>query len=185
MKKLFVACLVALVGLVNAQENSQGLKGTWFATAQLGYSSNGAKGAAKATTTVAVPIVGTFIAPTTAVGIGAGVISAKVGEADAVNTTVVEPLVREYWPVAGSLFFFGQAAVPVLLNDASTTVGVTLTPGLDFVVNKWFTVEFSTTVASLHFVSPKKGDTQTAFNMNPMAHSNFGVNSQIGFKFLF
>lgn len=184
MKKLFLLCFVAFVGLVNAQEG-QGLKGTWFATAQLGYQSNGADGDAKQTTTVAIPIVGTFIAPTTAVGLGAGVVSSKTGDLDAVNTTVIEPMIRKYWPVAGNLYFYGQGAVPVLLNDGSTTFGATLTPGLDYIVNSWFTVEFSATVASLHFTSVDGGDTSTSFQVNPFAHSAFGTTSQIGFKFLF
>lgn len=184
MKKLLLAGALAFVSLFSAQE-SNGLKGTWFATAQLGYSSNGGSGEAKSTTFSAVPILGTFIAPTTAVGVGAGVISSKTGSADSVNTVVVEPLVRKYWNVAGSLYFFGQGAVPMLFGENTSTFGVTLTPGLDYVVNKWFTVELSATVAGLHFTSVKGGDTSTDFGVNPMAHSALGTTSQVGFKFLF
>lgn len=189
MKKLLLAGAIALMGAttVNAQtaQKNEGLKGTWFATAQLGYTSNGASGTAKETTFTAIPVVGTFVAPTTAVGVGVGVISSKTGGKKAVNTVVVEPLARKYWPVAGRLYFFGQAAVPMLFKDGSTTFGATLTPGLDYVVNSWFTVEFSTTVASLHFTTVDGGDTSTSFQANPFAHSILGTNSQIGFKFLF
>lgn len=185
MKKLFIAGAIAIAALFNAQEANEGLKGTWFATIQGGYSSNGASGDSKSTTVAAVPIVGTFVTPNVAVGVGAGIISTKVGNADAANITVIEPLVRKYWNVAGNLYFFGQGAVPVLLSKNTSTYGLTLTPGLDYVVNSWFTVELSATVASLHFTSVKGGDTSTAFNLNPVAHSTLGVPAQVGFKFLF
>jgi|JI61114C2RNA_FD_contig_71_17220_length_699_multi_3_in_0_out_0_1 hypothetical protein len=179
MKKLLFIVTVLLVSQINAQ----GLKGTWFATANLSYSSNGAEVATKNTTIL--PIVGTFITDNVAVGLGAGILSTKVGDADANNTTVIEPLVRKYWNVSGNLFFFGQAAVPVILSDGVTTYGATLTPGLDYVVNKHFTVEFSHTIANLSFTSVDGGDTSTNFSLNGMGHTVFGGASQVGFKFLF
>lgn len=183
MKKLFLASALAIVGMFSAQD--KGLQGTWFATAQLGYSSNGASGNAKETTTVAIPIVGTFVAPTTAVGVGAGVISAKSGGVSATHV-VVEPLVRKYWGVTGPLYFFGQLAAPMIFFDGGgTQFGATLTPGLDYVMTKHFTVELSATVARLEFTTPKGGDTSTNFGVNPMAHSAFGTTALVGFKFLF
>ncbi len=174
----FLLCAVALLGLATA--NAQGLKGTWFATAQFGYEQQG-----DVDVTTFVPVVGTFVAPTTAVGLGAGVISAKPEGGDASNTTVVEPLVRKYFPVAGKLYFYGQVAAPMLFGEGQDIYGATLTPGLDFVVNSWFTVEFSATVASFQVVSPEVGDSQVSFKMNPFAHSLLGTNAQVGFKFLF
>lgn len=183
MKKLLLAGALSIMGLVSAQE--KGLQGTWFATAQLGYSSNGESGNAKNTTTVALPIVGNFIAPTTAVGLGIGVISTNTGGAKATHL-VVEPLVRKYWNVAGSLYFFGQAAAPMIFFEGGNSqYGLTLTPGLDYVLNKHFTVEFSATVARLEFSSVKGGNTTTNFEVNPMAHSAFGTSGLVGFKFLF
>jgi len=183
MKKLLLAGALAMVGLFSAQD--KGLQGTWFATAQLGYSSNGASGSAKSTTTVALPIVGTFVAPTTAVGLGAGVISTKTGGTTATHV-VVEPLIRKYWNVAGSLYFYGQAAAPMIFFDGGDSqFGLTLSPGLDYVMSKHFTVEFSSTVARLEFNKVKGGDTSTSFGVNPMAHSAFGTSALVGFKFLF
>ena len=183
MKKLLLAGALAIVGMFSAQD--KGLQGTWFATAQIGYSSNGESGAAKSTTTVALPIVGTFVAPTTAVGIGAGVISTKNGDAKATHV-VVEPLVRKYWNVSGPLYFFGQVAAPMIFFEGGNSqYGLTLTPGLDYVMTKHFTVEFSATVANLEFNKVKGGNTSTSFGVNPMAHSAFGTNALVGFKFLF
>lgn len=179
MKKILLVAVITIAALTSAKAQ-EGLKGTWFATAQLGYEDNGAT-----TKTTFIPVVGTFIAPTTAVGLGAGVINVKPEKGDSSTITVVEPLVRQYWPVAGNLYFFGQAAVPMLFGDAADIYGVTITPGLDFVVNSWFTVEFSTTVASLSVTNPEVGDTTTNVSINPFAHSLLGTTSQIGFKFLF
>lgn len=179
MKKLLFIVAV----LVASQINAQGLKGTWFATANLSFDTDGAEVATKHTTIL--PIVGTFVTDNVAVGVGVGLLSTKVGEDDAVNTTVIEPLVRKYWNVSGSLFFFGQAAVPVILNDGVSNFGATLTPGLDYVVGKHVTVEFSHTVASLSFNSEDGGDTATAFSFNGMGHTVFGGTSQVGIKFLF
>lgn len=183
MKKLLLAGALAIAGLVSAQKS--GLQGTWFATAQLGYQSNGASGNAKVSTTTIIPIVGTFVSPNVAIGLGGGVVSTKTGSQSAVNTTVLEPLVRKYWNVAGSLYFYGQGAVPILIGDNQTTYGVTLTPGFDYVLTKWFTVELSATVAGLQFTSVKGGNTAVNFGINPMAHSSLGTSTQVGFKFLF
>ena len=179
MKKLLFIVAV----LVASQINAQGLKGTWFATANLAYSSDGAEQATKHT--LILPIVGTFVTDNVAVGLGAGILSSKVGDGDATNVTVIEPLVRKYWNVSGNLYFFGQAAVPVILSDGASTYGATLTPGLDFVVNSHFTVEFSHTVANLSFTSVDGGDTSTDFSVNGVGHTAFGGASQVGFKFLF
>lgn len=182
MKKILVVALVAMLGISTYAQD--GLKGTWFATAQLGYSDNGGSGSDAYKVTSVVPIVGTFVTPNVALGIGAGFVSVDDGGTTS-STTVVEPLARKYWNVAGSLYFYGQVAVPLLFGENTTTYGATLTPGLDYVVNKWFTVEFSTTLASLHFTSVDGGDTSTAFSLNPMAHSSLGTTAQVGFKFLF
>lgn len=61
-----------------------------------------------------LPIVGTFVTPSVAVGAGIGMINIKSensgGTAANTNLIVAEPLVRKYWNVAGNLYFFGQLA---------------------------------------------------------------------------
>ncbi len=183
MKKLLLAGALAIVGMFSAQD--KGLQGTWFATAQIGYNSNGESGDAKKTNTVVLPIVGYFVAPTTAVGIGAGIISSKTG-GDTTTNVIIEPLVRKYWNVSGPLYFFGQVAAPMIFFEGGNSqYGLTLTPGLDYVMTKHFTVEFSATVANLEFSKEKGGSTSTSFGVNPMAHSAFGTSALVGFKFLF
>jgi hypothetical protein len=65
------------------------------------------------------------------------------------STFVVKPLVRKYWNIKGGLFFYGQAAVPVMFGkekvaDSKTmSVNLELAPGFDYVINKWMTVETS------------------------------------------
>lgn len=180
MKKLFLFTVAAVLFAAKGFSQDDGLKGTWFATAQFGYQDTGSL-----KTTTFIPIIGTFVAPTTAIGIGGGVISSKPEGGKSATTTVIEPLVRKYWNVSGNLFFFGQGAVPILLSDGSNTYGVTVTPGLDYVVNSWFTVEFSATLLNFSVTSPDSGSSTTSFSFNPMAHSALGTTAQVGFKFLF
>ena len=105
MKKLLLAGALAIVGMFSAQD--KGLQGTWFATAQIGYEQT--KGAllngGKSTNTTILPIVGYFVAPTTAVGVAVGNVNIKAEDASgntAANTNllVVQPLVRKYYNVA-------------------------------------------------------------------------------------
>ena len=118
MKKIFTLVSMVLIGLtVKAQDSSQGLKGAWFATSQFGYQQT-KTGDVKGTNISVLPIVGTFVTPSVAVGAGIGYINIKsevaAGTAAKTDLMVFQPLVRKYWNVAGSLYFFGQAAIPVI-----------------------------------------------------------------------
>jgi hypothetical protein len=148
-----------------------------------------------------LPIVGTFVSPDVTVALGIGNINSttKAGSVTSAesNTFVIKPLARKYWNIKGGLFFFGQAAVPIMLgkdkitDDKTSSVALELAPGFDYVINKWLTVETSFTVLSVgtSTTTPKVGEKTTdfGFNANPMnsvADRSIG-NLQVGVKFLF
>ncbi|URM35369.1 hypothetical protein [Flavobacterium anhuiense] len=118
MKKIVTLVSIVLISLTaKAQDSSQGLKGAWFATSQFGYQQTKNEGN-KNTNLSVIPVVGTFVTPSVAVGAGVGYINIKAdtdaGTAAKTDLIVVQPLIRKYWNVAGSLYFFGQAAIPVI-----------------------------------------------------------------------
>jgi len=212
MKKIVTLVSIVLISLTaKAQDSGQGLKGTWFATSQFGYQQTKSADA-KNTTLSVLPIVGTFVTPSVAVGAGVGYINIKAdsdaGTAAKTDLFVAQPLVRKYWNVAGSLYFFGQLAVPIITGKEKESelkvnqVGVSLSGGFDYFVTKNFSVEFSYDLANFTSttIDPKTGDKTTVTNFG-LAHvanvdpfyntalggSNPNLTSPIsvGFKFLF
>ena len=204
MKKLLLVVVIALVSLtINAQDKkeSKGLQGVWWATGQLSTSSSKDGVGNKTVNTTFLPIVGTFITPDVSIGLGIGNIATKytpvTGNSTSGNTFVIEPLVRKYWNVKGGLFFFGQVALPVMMGkDAAKTktnsVALDLSPGFDYVVNKWFTVETSFSIANVGTTSstPDGGSKSSTFgldvnpfDMNPGSRTLGGL--RVGVKFLF
>lgn len=212
MKKIFTLAGILLIGLtVKAQDASQGLKGAWFATSQFGYQQT-KTGDVKATNISVLPIVGTFVTPSVAVGAAVGYINIKAdsdaGTEAKTDLIVIEPLARKYWNVAGSLYFFGQLALPVITGKEKESelkvsqVGLSLSGGFDYFVTKNFSVEFSYDLANFTSTTldPKTGEKTTVTNFG-LAHvasveplyngalrgSNPNLTSPIsvGFKFLF
>jgi hypothetical protein len=212
MKKIVTLVSIVLISLTaKAQDSGQGLKGTWFATSQFGYQQTKSADA-KNTTLSVLPIVGTFVTPSVAVGAGVGYINIKAdsdaGTAAKADLFVAQPLVRKYWNVAGSLYFFGQVAVPIITGKEKESelkvnqVGVSLSGGFDYFVTKNFSVEFSYDLANFTSttIDPKTGEKTTVTNFG-LAHvanvdpfyntalggSNPNLTSPIsvGFKFLF
>lgn len=212
MKKIVTLVSMVLIGLTaKAQDSTQGLKGAWFATSQFGYQQT--KTADEKNTTLSVlPIVGTFVTPSVAVGAGVGFINIKAdsdaGTAAKTNLFVAQPLVRKYWNVAGSLYFFGQLAVPIITGKEKESdlkvnqVGLSLSGGFDYFVTKNFSVEFSYDLANFTSttIDPKTGDKTTVTNfglahvanVDPfyntiLAGSNPNLTSpvSVGFKFVF
>jgi len=203
MKKILLVA-VALLGLtVNAQDKkeSKGLEGVWWAAGQVSFDSS-KTGSAKSDSNMILPIVGTFVSPDVTIGLGIGNIASKTVNGAGVTTAevstfVVKPLVRKYWNVSGGLFFYGQAALPIMMGKDKITEGKTssfgleLAPGFDYVVNKWLTVETSFTVFNVgsSTSTPKVGDKTTTFGfsanpMNSVSDRKLG-NLQVGVKFLF
>ncbi|MEY3498984.1 MAG: hypothetical protein RL308_653 [Bacteroidota bacterium] len=203
MKNLLLVAGIVLLGLTaNAQEKKEdkGLEGIWWVAGQVSYNSS-ESGNNKTTSTMILPIVGAFISPSVTAGIGIGNISSKTENgslttADS-NTFVIKPLMRKYWNVSGNLFFYGQAALPIMFgkdkveDSKYTSFGLELAPGFDYIINKWMTVETSFTIFNLSSTTstPAVGDKTTTFgfNANPMnsvADRSIG-NLQVGVKFLF
>jgi hypothetical protein len=204
MKKILLVAVIALSTLTtNAQDKkeSKGLEGIWWAAGQVSFDSS-KTGSAKSDSNMILPIVGTFVSPDVTIGLGIGNIASKMvngaGATTAeLSTFVVKPLVRKYWNVSGGLFFYGQAALPIMMGKDKVSEGKTssfaleLAPGFDYVVNKWLTVETSFTVFNVGSTTstPKVGDKTTTFgfNANPMnsvSDRQLG-NLQVGVKFLF
>ena len=159
-----------------------------------------------------MPIVGTFVTPSVAVGAGIGYINikadSKTGTAANTDLIVIQPLARKYWNVAGSLYFFGQLALPVITGKEKESelkvnqVGLSLSGGFDYFVTKNFSVEFSYDLANFTSTTldPKNGEktTVTNFGLAHMANvesfyngalggSNPNLTSplSVGFKFIF
>ncbi len=204
MKKILLVAALALVGLTaNAQDKKEnkGLQGTWWAAGELSFNSQ-KTGTAKTDSNMILPIVGTFISPSVTVGLGIGNISSKTVDGTGVttaegNTFVIKPLIRKYWNVSGGLFFYGQAALPVMMgkdkisDEKTSSVALQLAPGFDYVVTKWMTVETSFTIFNVGSTTqtPTVGDKTTTFNfsanpMNSVSDRQVG-NLQVGVKFLF
>lgn len=212
MKKIFTLLSIAFIGFgMQAQDSNQGLKGAWFVTSQFGYQQT-KTGDFKSTNISVLPIVGTFVTPSVAVGAAVGYINVKaVNDESTVAKTdliVAQPLVRKYWNVAGSLYFFGQLAAPIISGKEKESelkvnqIGLSLSGGFDYFVTKHFSVEFSYDLANFTSTTldPKVGEKTTVTNFG-LAHvanvepfyntalggSNPNLTSPIsvGFKFLF
>jgi hypothetical protein len=210
MKKVL---LVAVLAVFSVCVNAQGLKGTWFAGGQLSFGSTkdkgvtigGVAGEQKITNTTVLPIIGSFVSPDVAIGVGLGYMGGNAKfEGEQFSKTsnfVVKPLVRKYWNISGGLFFFGQAALPVIVGSAEGTkdsgktnnlnVGLELAPGFDYVINSWVTIETSFTILNTGFArsKPKGGDASTSFEFNANPFNSIGDRTvgelQVGVKFLF
>lgn len=193
MKKILLLAGIALLSLnANAQEKS-GLQGAWFATAQIGYTQT-KTGDEKATNTTILPIIGTFVAPTTAIGIGVGTVGIKNEDAGGTNAKtnlfVIQPLARKYWNVAGNCYFFGQLAAPIMTGKESESdlkvsqFGLSTSAGFDYFVTKNFSVEFSYNLINLSqtTLTPDVGEktTITDFSVAHVATAESAYVSALG-----
>jgi len=213
MKKLLLFAGIVLTGLTAAAQEQQnvGLKGSWFVTSQFGYQQSKTADVKNTNLTV-MPIVGNFITPTVAVGAAFGYVGIKsesdLGTAANTELVVVEPLVRKYWNVAGSLYFFGQLAAPIMSGKEKeselkvTQYGLAMSGGFDFFVTKYFSVEFSYDLANFTSTTlkPEAGGKTTVTNFS-LAHvasvdpvyvdalggsmPNLTTPLSFGFKFIF
>jgi hypothetical protein len=200
MKKILLVAGIVLMSL-SAKAQDKGLQGTWWVGGQVSFDST-KTGNDENTNTTVLPIAGYFITPSVTIGAGIGSIGTKTSNAAGTtkdeSTFVIQPLVRKYWNIKGGLYFFGQAALPITMgkesvaDSKSTSFGLQLAPGFDYIVNSWMTVETSFALFNLSSKTetPKTGDntTTTSFNANPMISSG-GARTlgglQLGVKFLF
>ncbi|WP_426482629.1 outer membrane beta-barrel protein [Chryseobacterium sp. R2ACT005] len=117
---------------------------------------------------------------------------------------VVAPFVRKYWTLSDKLYFFGQLAVPmqfgktetennsvattttgsgtsVVSNSTSTEakytkIGVTVKPGLDYFLNKNWSIEATIGEFGYSNYKPKDGDATNNYNFGlNLSSVTFGV----------
>lgn len=113
---------------------------------------------------------------------------------------VVAPFVRKYWTLSDKLFIFGQLAVPmqfgktevesnsvattgssVVTNSTSTEakytkIGVTVKPGLDYFLNKNWSIEATIGEFGYSNFKPKDGDAVNNYNFGlNLSSVTFGV----------
>ena len=206
MKKIVLSAAIFASLFLNAQE--KGLQGAWFATSQVGYQSTDNGSGNKSTNLLILPVAGTFVAPSVAVGAGVGYLNitkdvANVNVAKS-NLYVIQPLVRKYWNLTGGFYFFGQMAAPIVFGSetiSSTDVsqfGLAASGGFDYFLSKHFSVEFSYMLGN--FSITKVGNNTTTTNAslasvasidqsytNALGGSNGGLINPLsfGFKFVF
>ena len=210
MKKMIFLAATALIATASFAQN-KGLKGTWFATSQFGYQQT-KSGSTKSTNLMVLPVVGNFVSPSVALGLGAGYTNIKAKDGSSTegnaNLTVIQPLVRKYWNVSGGLYFIGQLAAPIITgkekesNLKISQYGLSMSGGFDYVITKHFTAEFSYNLinVSTTTLKPAVGEKTTitdisvahVANVDPfyntaLGGSVSGITSPLsfGFKFLF
>ncbi|MCT2564238.1 porin family protein [Chryseobacterium herbae] len=113
---------------------------------------------------------------------------------------VVAPFVRKYWTLSDKLFIFGQLAVPMqfgkteteqnsTVTSGSTTsstsvsteakytqIGVTVKPGLDYFLNKNWSIEATIGEFGYSNYKPKNGDATNNYNFGlNLSSVTFGV----------
>ncbi|MDQ1856229.1 MULTISPECIES: outer membrane protein [unclassified Chryseobacterium] len=113
---------------------------------------------------------------------------------------VVAPFVRKYWTLSDKLYIFGQLAVPMqfgktetetssvttagnttISNSTSTEakytqIGVTVKPGLDYFLNKNWSIEATIGEFGYNNYKPKDGDATNNYNFGlNLSSVTFGV----------
>ncbi|MCL9808548.1 hypothetical protein [Flavobacterium luminosum] len=193
MKKLILIAGIILSGISTYAQDSKGLEGSWFVTSQIGYSQT-KNDDAKQTNTTILPIVGTFVSPSTALGVAVGHIGIKNEDAFGTNAktslVVVQPLARKYWNVSGNLYFFGQLAAPIISGKEKESnlkvnqYGLAASGGFDYFVTKNISVEFSYNLVNISQTTLKadNGDktTITDFSVAHVANTEPLYNSELG-----
>ncbi|WP_370901488.1 outer membrane beta-barrel protein [Chryseobacterium gossypii] len=199
MKKLLLAGAVALFGLSNAQI----AKGTTYLSGQVNYTSTQDNNTdAKTEDFKIVPTVGYFVGTNIAVGLGVGYVNGSttqyINNAKVKNTTdafVVAPFARKYWTLGEKLYIFGQLEVPMAFGkdkreaDAPyadsenkfTSIGVNVKPGLDYFLNKNWSIE--ATIGEFGYNNFKYKDADKSTD-----NFNFGLNLSsvtFGVKYVF
>lgn len=195
MKNIFLSiAALCILGMTTA--NAQGFKGKWWVLGQAGY---GTEADGNIKNYSILPVVGTFIAPTTSIGLGIGYVGStnEVTEKTKITdgTFIVQPLVRKYWPLTDNFLIFGQAAVPlqfgkhtVDVNDTKTdtkisSYGIAISPGIDYLLSSHFSIEASFGLVNWTSVKPKGGDASNDFSIG--VNSGFMNGMKFGLKYFF
>lgn len=200
MKKVLIAGAVALFGLSNAQI----AKGTTYLSGTLNFAASEDNNTnTKESNLTLVPTVGYFVGTNVAVGVGVGYASnvtkidgALTDTKNTISAVVVEPFVRKYWTLGEKFYIFGQLSVPMAFgenkNEATAlgitnynketfnSFGVSVKPGLDYFVNKNWTLE--ATIGDFGYSNFKYENAKSVDNYN------FGLDLAsvgIGVKYVF
>ncbi|MGJ1264542.1 outer membrane beta-barrel protein [Sphingobacterium spiritivorum] len=195
MKKLLFS-IIAMLLIGTTAVQAQGFKGKWFIMGEAGYSTQSDGNIQHYSV---LPVVGTFVAPTTAIGLGVGYLGQKdktvpniVGKKEAF---IVQPLARKYWGITDNFLIFGQAAVPLTFGKNSidangvktdnkfTGYGVQLSPGIDYFMSSHFSIEASFGLLGWSAVKPKDGEIANDFNIG--VNSGFQNGVKFGLKYIF
>ncbi|MGH1517392.1 outer membrane beta-barrel protein [Chryseobacterium sp. JK1] len=196
MKKILLAGAVALFGLSNAQI----AKGTTYLSGSVEYSQKETNnGNDKTEHFNVLPTVGYFVGTNLAVGLGVGYQTEKTTNTTAIgeNVTkkpafVVAPFVRKYWTLGDKFYIFGQLAVPMQFGKTEhentvgnvststeakyTQIGVTVKPGLDYFLNKNWSIEATIGEFGYNNYKPKDGDATNNYNFGlNLSSVTFGV----------
>lgn len=203
MKKvLLIAVLTVLCAGMSI--NAQGLKDVWFAGGTLSISTEKPfKGGDRTKEFTVLPMVGTFISPSLAVGGAIGYSQVDpVSDGEFAGTKsqkfIIQPLVRKYWNISGKLYVFTQASLPISFGNVkqdgdkigdSMGFGFAFTPGLDLIVNNWLSIEASFNLINLSYTTfNPKGDgdrvNNFSFKGDALSSTKFG-DITVGVKILF
>lgn len=196
MKKLLLS-ITALVILGVSAASAQGFQGKWWVMGQAGY--NSASGGDVSEYSI-LPVFGTFVAPTTTIGLGIGYLGSTDKTKPNIDklttgTFVVQPLARKYWPVTEKFLIFGQASVPLQFGKETaevgnvkadgkfTSYGIEIAPGIDYFLSDHFSIEASFGLVGWNSVKPEGGDTVSAFGIG--INSGFLNGAKFGIKYVF
>ncbi|MCA6066141.1 porin family protein [Chryseobacterium sp. RG1] len=203
MKKLLLASAIALFGLSNAQI----AKGTTYLSGVVNYSSTQDNNTdSKVEKFTITPTVGYFVGTNLAVGLGVGYTTATNTSTSPISTVetkisddafVVKPFVRKYWTLGDKLYIFGQLEVPMAFGKEKseysgtasqyntenkyTSIGVNVKPGLDYFLNKNWSIE--ATIGEFGYNNFKYKDLDKSTD-----NFNFGLNLSsvtFGVKYVF
>lgn len=195
MKKLLLS-ITTLVILGLSAANAQGFKGKWWVMGQAGF---GTEADGNIKNYNILPVFGTFIAPTTTIGLGIG----YLGQTDETSSTVkntsgtfvVQPLARQYWPVTDNFLIFGQASVPLMFGKTTAEIGgvktdakfssygIEIAPGIDYFLSEHFSIEASFGLINWTSIKPKGGDATNDFGIG--INSGFLSGTKFGIKYVF
>lgn len=195
MKKLLLS-ITALFVLGISAANAQGFKGKWWVMGQAGF---GTENDGNTKNYSILPVVGTFIAPATSIGLGIGYLGSTDETTPGTKLTegafIVQPLVRQYWPMNDKFMIFGQASVPLQFGKATaetagvkaegkvSSYGIQISPGIDYFLSDHFTIEASIGLAGWNSVKPEGGSASNDFNIG--VNSGFLNGVKFGVKYVF
>jgi len=195
MKNLLLS-LVALFVLGLTNVNAQGFQGKWFVMGQAGY---GTASDGDISNYSVLPVVGTFVAPTTVLGLGVGYLGSTDKTVANIKTTegafIVQPLARKYWGMTDNFFLFGQASVPMQFGKTTietggvkadskySSFGIAIAPGVDYFLSSHFSIEASFGLINWTSFKPKDGDSTNDFSIG--VNSGFLDGMKFGLKYIF